>query len=356
MAASAEKEMIEKIAALAPGAVAIIISDYGKGTISPAVFRAALHWGKSLNIPVFVDPKGRDYSRYHGATALTPNLREAGEAVGTDLQGAGEQQFLQAAKSIIQTTGCKWLIITRGGDGLSLFETGAEQTVRIAASSREVFDVTGAGDTFVAWLAAGTCAGLAPEEASRLANAAAGIAVSRSGVAVVSPWEVRGALIPSGLGRKLIAPGALQTLGEELHRQNKKIVFTNGCFDFLHAGHVAFLQQAREMGDVLVLGMNDDPGIGRLKGPMRPIIGQQQREVLLASIEAVDYLVPFSEDTPDVLIKALRPDLLVKGGNYEVGGVQGADIVLAYGGRVATLPIVHEVSTGRLAPILRKQS
>lgn len=327
------------------GADAVIFSDYGKGVLCEAIARRILQLCKERNVPVLVDPKGRDYSRYQGAFAITPNSREAQEVTGIAIDTSGGLR--RAADSIRSIAQSKISIITRGADGLALLNE-SDDLLEIPTAAREVFDVTGAGDTFVAWLTLGIASDLESGDAARLANMAAGVSVSRSGPAVVSPFDMRQAMASGRLGRKLVREEDLKTLGDQLRDSGKKIVFTNGCFDFLHAGHVAFLQQARAMGDVLVLAMNTDESIRRLKGAPRPIIPQQQREELVAAIEAVDYVVTYREDTPHHIIEDLRPDMLVKGNNFKMTEVEGADLVRQQGGEVAVLPIVHNFSTSEL--------
>lgn len=327
------------------GADAVIFSDYGKGVLCEPVARRVMSLCKEHGIPVLVDPKGRDYARYEGAFVVTPNSREAQEvtAIATDTI-AGLRRAAEAIRSVAQS---QIAIITRGADGLALLNENGELD-EVPTAAREVFDVTGAGDTFVAWLTLGIAAGLSSGEAARLANMAAGVSVSRSGPAVVSPFDMRQAMASGRLGRKLVREDDLKTLGDQLRESGKKIVMTNGCFDFLHAGHVAFLQQARALGDVLVLAMNTDESIRRLKGAPRPIIPQQQREELVAAVEAVDYVVTYHEDTPHHIIEDLRPDLLVKGNNFKMTEVEGAELVRELGGDVAVLPIVHNFSTSEL--------
>ncbi len=324
---------------------AVIVSDYGKGFISDSMLDVLISACTARRIPIFIDPKGRDYARYRGAFAITPNSREAHEATG--ISTATEAGLRQAAEQIKKTADCRLVIITRGADGIALFDEN-EQLTLLPTSARETFDVTGAGDTFVAWLTLGIAAGLTAEDAAKLGNLAAGVSVGRNGPAVVSPLDVRQALAPGRLGQKLISEDDLGKLGEELRRRGKRIVLTNGCFDFLHAGHVAFLQQARAMGDVLVLATNTDESIRRLKGASRPVIRQRQREELLASIEAVDYVTVFRADTPHEIISMLKPDVLVKGSNYLLDEVEGAELQQEQGGEVITLPIVHDISTSKL--------
>lgn len=326
-----------------PSCSAVIVSDYAKGVLSPFVLSSAIREAEAAGIPLFVDPKGRDYSRYQGAYALTPNAREASEASGIALTSS--TALADAARAISAITGCQLLLITRGAEGFALFQKGSAEPYLMPTFAREVFDVTGAGDTFVAFLAMSIAAGHEAATAAEIANAAAGVVVGKTGAATVTLAELRSALLPERLGRKLRMPADLEELGRDLRSMGRRIVFTNGCFDFLHAGHVAMLQEARALGDVLVLATNTDDVIRRLKGKPRPIIAQAQREKLLASIEAVDYIVPFSDDTPHALIRALRPDILVKGSNYSGNQIEGREIVEEYGGRIELLDILQDIST-----------
>jgi D-beta-D-heptose 7-phosphate kinase/D-beta-D-heptose 1-phosphate adenosyltransferase len=320
----------------------VLISDYAKGVLTHRVLKHVLDKSARLAIPVFVDPKGRDYSKYAGAYCLTPNAREAYEATG--VSGNSGEELAQAAEAIRSRAHAELIVITRGAEGIALCQRDS-QPVLIPAAAREVFDVTGAGDTFISVLSLGIAAGTDALSAASLANIAAGIVVGKSGAATVAPAEILSAVQPDSLRRKLRSPDELATLGETLRAEGKRIVFTNGCFDFVHVGHIAFLQQARALGDVLVLATNTDSMITRLKGAPRPIIRQAQREKLLAAIEAVDYIVAFGDETPHRLIEALRPDILVKGSNFTLDQVEGHEMVLAYGGRVELLPGIEDIST-----------
>lgn len=321
---------------------AVVLSDYAKGVLTPNVVQRIVTEASARGIPLFVDPKGRDFSRYQGAFALTPNAKEAAEATGFATADFGG--LTRAAEAILRITECGVVAITRGSEGLALFERGQEPLF-IRATAREVFDVTGAGDTFVAFFAMGIGTGVPAADAARLANVAAGIVVGKIGAATVSRFELRSALQPDALGRKLRTVEELRELGNELRANGRTIVFTNGCFDFIHAGHVSLLQEARALGDALVLATNTDEVITRLKGAPRPIIKQGQREKLLAAIQAVDYIVPFSDPTPHELIRLLRPDILVKGSNYKQDQVEGHEIVQEYGGKVVLLKVLEDIST-----------
>lgn len=345
ISSEAQEKLVASCRAAMAQCDAVIISDYGKGVLAPSVLRAVIDATDSRGIPSFIDPKGRDYSKYRGVHALTPNAREAYEASGFATNTV--EGLRDAAQAIIAQTGCELLAITRGSDGVALFHETREPLL-IAAAAREVFDVTGAGDTFVAFLALGIANGCTASEAARLANAAAGVVVGKSGAATVSPVELRAAMSPGAVGRKLRTREELKEITEQLRSSGKKIVFTNGCFDFIHAGHVAFLQSARALGDALILATNTDETITRLKGEPRPIIKQQQRESLLAAIEAVDYIVTFSDPTPHELIRELRPDIVVKGSNYTREQVEGWEIVEGYGGRIELLDVLEDISTREL--------
>jgi D-beta-D-heptose 7-phosphate kinase/D-beta-D-heptose 1-phosphate adenosyltransferase len=340
-----EAMIAEHYSRLLPRVGAVVISDYAKGLLTPSLLATMLIKARESSVPVFVDPKGRDYTRYRGAFALTPNAREAAEASGIDTKS--EADVVRAAQRLWELTSCDWVIVTRGAAGVALYKPG-EAPKFVPTRAREVFDVTGAGDTFIAFLAMGIAAKLDVVEACEVANAAAGIVVGKLGAATVGPDELLRVLTPQAVNRKRIAPAELAELGERLRFSGKRIVFTNGCFDFLHAGHVALLQQAKRLGDVLVVAINSDDMITKLKGAPRPILKQPERERLLSAIEAVDYIVVFDDPTPHRLLEALRPDVLVKGSNYTVEQVEGHEIVEGYGGQVVLLETLESISTRQL--------
>ncbi len=327
------------------GCGAVILSDYAKGVLTVGLLSRLISCANELGIPLLVDPKGRDFTRYRGAFALTPNAREAGEACGMAVNDAGG--ISRAAEVIRSQTGCRVLAVTRGADGMTLFEAD-KPPQHIRATAREVFDVTGAGDSFIAVLAMAVAAGIAPTDAACLANAAAGVVVGKTGAATVSPAELRAALGAHQPSRKLCSVADLEPLGQRMKAEGKSVVFTNGCFDFLHAGHVAFFQRARALGHVLVVATNTDAVITRLKGAPRPIVREEQRLELLAAIESIDHIVAFADDTPHALIRALQPDVLVKGSNYTMAQVEGCEIVKGYGGRVELLDLMEGFSTDAL--------
>lgn len=333
---------------LAPAA--LILSDYAKGALPPATCQALIQRARALGIPVLVDPKGRDYSKYRGATALTPNLKEAAEACG--LAGQDSEALLAGVAKLRAELALDYVVLTRGEAGMSLVAaTGIEH---VATAARQVFDVSGAGDTVIATLALAVAAGLAPLEACRLANLAAGIVVGKVGTSPVALDELRQEVESRAAlsqADKIASPAALAARIAEWRRRGEQVVFTNGCFDLLHAGHVSYLEQARQLGDRLVVGLNTDRSVSALKGPGRPVIHAADRARVLAALAAVDAVCLFDQDTPLDLIKALRPDILVKGDDYREDQVVGAAEVKAWGGRVALLPVVQGRST---SGIIRK--
>ena len=322
----------------------IVLSDYLKGVLTPKVLSAAISVAKSAGIPVLADPKGTDYSRYRGVTTLTPNRKEAEAASGIIINS--DESLAQAAMVIMKRAELKHLLITRSEAGMSLFSAEAA-AVHIPTVAREVFDVSGAGDTVLASLAIGIAAGLEMDEAARLANVAAGIAVGKLGTSTVTPDEIINAIAMShsDSDSKIKNRDVLAAILKAETAKGKKVVFTNGCFDLLHAGHVKYLQKARKIGDILVLGLNSDTSVRRLKGEKRPLIGEEERAHILAALDCIDYVVLFDEDTPLELIKLLRPYVLAKGGDYTPETVVGRELVESYGGRVELVSFVDGKST-----------
>lgn len=323
----------------------LVLSDYGKGVLSPDVVRGLIAAGSGAGIPVLVDPKGRDYAHYRGATLLTPNRREAAAATGQTLSDAAG--VARAGRQLLRELQLKACLITLSEDGMALFEGESEH--RLPTQAREVFDVTGAGDTVIAAIAFALASGLSMLEACQFANRAAGIVVGKLGSATVTLDEIAAASTP-GLGpqppaRKVLELDALIPELARLRASGRKLVFTNGCFDILHAGHVQYLAQAAALGDALIVGLNSDASVSRLKGPSRPINALADRAQLLAALSAVSYVVPFGEDTPLSLISRIVPDVLVKGGDYRADDIVGADVVRKAGGRVQVLPFVAGKST-----------
>ncbi|MBB5022133.1 D-glycero-beta-D-manno-heptose-7-phosphate kinase [Desulfurispira natronophila] len=333
---------------------AIIISDYGKGLLTPRLLAALIDSGRQRGIPVLVDPKGSDYTLYRGATTITPNRKEASLASGITIDD--EPSLLQAGRKLLQELDLEVMTITRSEEGISLFFEDGEE--HIPTMAQDVFDVTGAGDTVISLMALCRASGLDFVECARIANAAAGVVVGKVGTSTASAEEILQRLQPqrSLASHKIKALPQLIPIVKQLRRQGKRVLFTNGCFDLLHHGHITYLQDARRQGDVLILGLNSDSSIRRLKGSTRPIIGQNERAQVLAALEAIDYVVIFDEDTPLELIRALKPQGLVKGGDYRPEQVVGREVVEAYGGEVLIIPFVDGSSTtGIIERILSNQ-
>jgi len=341
---SVEQQLCLWIAGHASEYKVVVLSDYNKGVLTPAVIAAAVAAAAQGGIPVLVDPKGSDFTRYSGATLLTPNRKEAEVASGISITDTAS--LAEAATAIMGSTGLQHLLITRSEEGMSLFSRDGE-VVHIPTVAREVFDVSGAGDTVLATLAVGVASGLTMAESARLANVAAGIAVGKLGTSIVTPQEIIDtvSLAHKDSHAKIKSLEVLSALIAAEKNRGKRVVFTNGCFDLLHFGHVKYLQKARSLGDLLVLGLNSDASVRRLKGPKRPLIDQDERANLLAALDCIDYVVIFDEDTPLNLITSLKPHILAKGGDYSLDGVVGRDFVESYGGRVELITFVDGKST-----------
>ncbi len=335
---------------------AVILSDYGKGVLDPEFLRAVLRLARSRGAPALVDPKSPDFARYSGATVVTPNRSEAEAAAGRplpDLEALGE-----AGETLRREHGLEALLVTLGPEGMLLLREGAPP-LRVPTAARSVYDVTGAGDTVIATLALGLAAAVPWEAAVHLANRAAGLAVGRLGTATVGRAELLQDLRASGDQGKVLQAGdteGLQAALSTCRREGLRVVFTNGCFDILHAGHVRYLQEARSLGDYLVVGLNDDASVRRLKGPERPFNPLEDRATVLAGLACVDLVVPFAEDTPEALIRRVCPDVLVKGSDWKDKGVVGADFVRSRGGEVRLVELLPGRSTSGLADRIRGRS
>jgi D-beta-D-heptose 7-phosphate kinase/D-beta-D-heptose 1-phosphate adenosyltransferase len=323
------------------GCGALVLSDYAKGALEqPGPLIAA---ARRAGVPVLVDPKSTDFARYRGATLITPNLHEFEAVVGSC---PSESELVSRGERLMAELDLGALLITRGEHGMTLLRPGEEE-LHLPARAREVYDVTGAGDTVIGTLAAAVAAGADLPQAVALANIAASIVVGKLGTATVSLPELRRAVQQDqGSERGVMTLEQLQIAVADARSHGERVVFTNGCFDIIHAGHVTYLEQARELGDRLIVAVNSDDSVRRLKGKGRPINPEERRMAVLAGLEAVDWVVCFGEDTPRALLRALRPDVLVKGGDY--GGkeeVVGWEIVEEYGGEVRVLDLVDSVST-----------
>jgi D-beta-D-heptose 7-phosphate kinase/D-beta-D-heptose 1-phosphate adenosyltransferase len=327
----------------------LLLSDYAKGTLTPALTSALLAAARRKGIPALVDPKGRDYGRYRGATIVTPNRKEleavSGEAAHDLDAVAALGERLRAELSL------EALLVKLSEDGMLLLETG-HPPFRIRTRAREVFDVTGAGDTVLAALGVAIGAGLDRPSAAEVANRAAGCAVARVGTAPVHWADLLDGLATSPEEKLLDRPHLAAVCGT-LRRAHRRVVFTNGCFDLLHPGHIRLLSEARKLGDLLVVGLNSDASVRKLKGPERPILSERDRAQVLGGLDAVDFVVLFDEETPERLIEAVRPDVLVKGSDYTEATVVGAPFVRSYGGTVALVPLLPGSSTTAMVSRLK---
>jgi D-beta-D-heptose 7-phosphate kinase/D-beta-D-heptose 1-phosphate adenosyltransferase len=334
---------------LLPDTDVVLLSDYAKGTL--AGIADLIAECRAHDRRVLIDPKGADFAKYRGATLLTPNRAEFEAVTG---HAASESQFLANGETLRESLALDALVVTRSERGMTLFARGSAP-LTLPAHAREVFDVTGAGDTVIALLAAGLAAGLDVADAAALANVGAGIVVGKIGVATVTRAELQAALHRHGSGgRTAVAPADLAVLVAEAKARGERIVMTNGCFDILHAGHVSYLEEAKSYGDKLIVAVNDDASVARLKGPARPITPLEDRLAVLAGLAAVDWVVAFGEDTPAELIGRILPDVLVKGGDYTVEQIAGAPAVLANGGEVRIVPLKPGRSTSAVIGAIRR--
>lgn len=346
-----EARLVAAIEEAASGCDVIVVSDYAKGTVTPAVLAAVLRAGPR----VLVDPKGIDYARYRGAYAITPNRAEAEAATGLRIDSAAALQ--RAAARLLEVVDAEVVLITLGAEGIYCAERGGN-AFQVHSEARRVFDVTGAGDTVIALLARYLAAGVALPDAVRIANAAAGLVVGRLGAVAIPLSDLYRALRDESneVSHKLLRREDARALARDLRDKGLRIVFTNGCFDLLHAGHARYLGQARTQGDVLVVGVNDDASVRRLKGPGRPLVELQDRAAMLAALEAVDFVVPFAEDTPEELIREITPHVLVKGDDWQGKGIAGREWVEAHGGTVFLAPLLEGRSTTGLLERIRSSS
>ncbi len=340
--------LIEAILGQLDNVSALILSDYAKGVITAEVCKAVTPEARRRGIPVVVDPKGLSFLKYAGATTMTPNLREFEIATGLE-PGYDSATFQRAGKDLRDRLGLDYLVVTCGDKGIRLFDEG--EWSQFPALAREVYDVSGAGDTVIACLTASIVAGLGLDDAMRLANVAAGVVVGKIGTTPIQRRELRDAVRESQLleqpNKVYEAPELAQVI-EGWKARGDNVVFTNGCFDLLHVGHVTLLAKARACGDRLVVGLNTDRSVRELKGPTRPVVVQGDRAQVLAGLASVDAVVLFDEETPRELIAQLKPNVLVKGGDYEESQVVGGDLVKSWGGYVAIIPLVEGRSTTKI--------
>ncbi len=328
----------------------VILSDYAKGVLreAPKLIQRA----RARGIPVLVDPKSTDLNRYRGATLITPNLKEFEAMVGPCAQ---DDELVERARALLKQYEFGAILVTRGKQGMILIQQD-EAPFNIPTYARDVYDVTGAGDTVIAVLAASLAAGSSLQEAAMMANRAAGLVVAKLGAATVSVPELRRALRQAeGRHEGILTEAELRTMVSDAKAHGESVVMTNGCFDILHAGHVQYLQQAKNLGNYLVVAVNDDASVRRLKGSERPLNSLIERMQVLAALEAVDAVVSFSEDTPARLYETILPSILVKGGDYTVEHIAGAEAVINSGGKVEVLSFKDGCSTSALIDKIRKK-
>tara|TARA_B100000787_G_scaffold147049_1_gene117875 strand:- start:6137 stop:7360 length:1224 start_codon:yes stop_codon:yes gene_type:complete len=343
---------IEEFKQLVPNYDVVIIADYAKGTVSNADVFISI--ARALNKIVMVDPKGRDFERYRGASLVTPNMGELEGVVG---KCASEEDIVVKSRSLIASLDITGILLTRSENGMTLM-MGSDDPVYDSATAKEVFDVTGAGDTVIACMGVCIASGLNFSEAMFLANLAAGVAVGKLGTSSVSLNKLENAV----LGQKNKKDKAISTLSElkekivEMKNKGRTIVMTNGCFDILHAGHISYLRRARELGDCLVVLINSDDSVKSLKGSSRPINSELDRAAVLLGLTCVDLVCIFSDETPIKIYENLLPDILVKGGDYHIENIVGADVIMASGGIVKVLDFLDGYSSTKIIERMSKES
>jgi len=342
----AAENLLERVAMVLPEAAVIVLSDYAKGVVSERVCRTVIAEARRIGVPVVVDPKGQDFTRYRGATAICPNAKELAAATepATDLN-----KLLSAGQAMVPVLDLEYMLVTLSEKGIAILRR--DSRVHVPAAARQVYDVSGAGDTAVAVVAAALASGVAIETAARLANIAAGIVIGKVGTVPIQRGELLGALseeLQRGSEDKVLPPELLLAQVANWRSRGLQVVFTNGCFDLLHIGHITLLERARRMGDRLIVAVNGDRSVRRLKGFERPLVQECDRARILAALAVVDAVVVFDESTPLRLIEALRPNVLVKGGDYTEDEVVGAAEVRGWGGRVELVPLVEGCSTTNL--------
>ena len=324
ISSNSETQIINKLSAIISNYDVVILSDYGKGVLTTNLTQEIISISNKNNVKVFVDPKGKDYSKYKGAYTLTPNKKEAIEA--SNILINDNESLEKAIKKLKEECELEVSLITLSESGIAIFDDNLRIKPTVA---REVYDVTGAGDTVIASIAFAIANHMKIDDAIQFANLAAGVVVGKIGSATASLdeiYEYESSLNKSNSSSHIKSFEEIEILAKKLHDKGKKIIFTNGCFDILHAGHVKYLEEAKSYGDVLILGLNADSSVRKLKGPTRPINNQDDRAYILASLESVDYVVIFEEETPYELIKLIQPHVLVKGGDYEGKEIVGQDI------------------------------
>ena len=344
-----KSELLEQFSTLLDETDIVIFSDYNKGTLTNV--NAMLQLAKQKGIPTIVDPKGTDFSKYQGATLITPNWSEFETIVGPCKT---DQQLEEKGEALRKELKLDALLVTRGEHGMSLIRAD-NALFHLPTYAREVFDVTGAGDTVIGTLAASLAAGAEIEDAVALANLAAGIVVRKLGTATTSLAEIHDTLNHADeIGSGIISEDDLEHVIQIAHRRGEKVIMTNGCFDLMHTGHIDYLQKARELGDKLVVAVNSDASVRQLKGESRPINTLQNRMTMLAALECVDWVIEFTEETPERLYCRVLPDVIVKGGDYDADDVAGGKCVKSDGGEIKILHFVEGFSTSQLIEKIKK--
>jgi D-beta-D-heptose 7-phosphate kinase / D-beta-D-heptose 1-phosphate adenosyltransferase len=332
---------------LIPQTDMVLVSDYGKGTVTRTLLSRLVEICKSYQKMIIVDPKGLDFTKYSGVTLITPNKKEA--SLASNVEITDERSLFQAATLLLEKVDMEKLLITCGKDGMVLFEKDAHP-YRIHTEARQVFDVSGAGDTVLAVLGLTLATGATFHQAASLANTAAGIVVGKIGTATVTQKELASAMASESMGMSLKYKeiSELKVLVSELRKKGKRIVLTNGCFDLIHQGHIRLLSESKRLGDILIIAIDDDLSVRKLKGPGRPIINQNNRVRILSALDSVDYVVVFSSDELLNLIDIIRPDILTKGSNYTTEEVYGCQKVEKHGGVVKLIPVTEDISSSTI--------
>ena len=348
---SEEEMILDKLSKMFNQLDCVILSDYGKGMLTVSLCQKVIKKCSDMKIPLVVDPKGSDYSKYYGATLVTPNKKEASRASKIDI--IDDESLESAGIKLLNELGLEYVIITLSKDGMALFrDTGME---KIPAIARDVYDVTGAGDTVIAGLAYSFAENISLNRGCEFANKAAGIVVGKVGPATATLKEIEEYnFVNDVYPEKIIERRKLGEIIERYKGNSKNIVFTNGCFDIIHAGHVFYLKEARKFGDVLIIGLNSDSSVKKLKGESRPIFNQNERASVLSALQMVDHIVIFSEETPQDLITEIVPDVLVKGGDYTKEDIVGYDTVINAGGLVEIVRFVEGQSTTSVIELIKK--
>jgi D-beta-D-heptose 7-phosphate kinase/D-beta-D-heptose 1-phosphate adenosyltransferase len=354
LSAHVTKDITAFLEAGIPQCGAVILSDYGKGLfLSEAGTQSVVTMARAAKVAVFVDPKGDNWDKYRGATCITPNLGELEAACGRRLES--DDHLVEAMRWALPEFDLRWLVVTLGSRGLCLMSRENNVPLFVPAVARQVYDVSGAGDTVIATLTLAVACGLDFAASARLANLAAGIVVGKVGTQPISLVELQASLVTEDAthqGRilsKITSLGSAAMQVQAWKANGERIVFSNGCFDLLHPGHIHLLNNAKELGDRLVVGLNSDASVRRLKGPGRPILTERDRAALLSALDCVDLVVLFDEDTPQALIEALTPHILAKGADYRADEVVGRSTVESYGGRVHLVPVLQGYSTKAIA-------